>query len=510
MAGGVGLMGRIRYWLALHPRIGRPLRVLGWLQVLSVFAVTVAPQAAASSNAQALNWTGIHDNYGVPIGDYYLSMASLPDRITQGGPQGSGWNPATWGPWFLHGLKAVFDTFTAANILTAEAGIFIGVLALSMWLFKLTVSAFWVGMFGQLARAVTDGVVGVVGRWGLAGMSVAVGAYLGVRAVQRGEHGRGYTKIALAFFMPILAVTVLSDPAGLMYGPHGLLMFGRSMGFSTAEAATHHGSAIGGGGFAGQIDTLSSSLVTHVVREPLEVFNFGHVVDSVGGCGGAYSAALRDTVMDGAVKAMQSCGDIAAVRYAQDLDGTNVVTGLILVTTALLFGWFMVSSGASVFKTSVAAMYTTGKLLPVLFTGGTTTAAQEHANHTLWRYFKHPIEAMVFITFVSVMGLGVERTVSQPLPPELGGSNPFAHVVMTAASAMTALYLLRMIRADLEGRAPGRGMFGRAGDVALGLGMHAALGGAGKAALGGAQGLRNKLGGKTPWERLDAAVRHHT
>jgi hypothetical protein len=93
--------------------------------------------------------------------------------------------------------------------------------------------------------------------------------------------------------------------------------------------------------------------------------------------------------------------------------------------------------------------------------------------------------------------------VSRPLPPELGGSNPFAHVVMTAASAMTALFLLQMIRADLEGRAPGRGMLGRAGDVALGLGMHAALGGAGKAALGGAQGLRNKLGGKTPWERLD-------
>jgi len=34
--------------------------------------------------------------------------------------------------------------------------------------------------------------------------------------------------------------------------------------------------------------------------------------------------------------------------------------------------------------------------------------------------------------------------------------------------------------------------------------MHAALGGTGKAVLGGARGLRNSLGGgKTPWERLD-------
>jgi hypothetical protein len=38
-----------------------------------------------------------------------------------------------------------------------------------------------------------------------------------------------------------------------------------------------------------------------------------------------------------------------------------------------------------------------------------------------------------------------------------------------------------------------RGIFSRAGDVALGLGMHAALGGAGRAAVGGAKGLRDAL-----------------
>jgi hypothetical protein len=112
---------------------------------------------------------------------------------------------------------------------------------------------------------------------------------------------------------------------------------------------------------------------------------------------------------------------------------------------------------------------------------------------------------MVFITFVSVMGLAVERLVSHPLPAELGGVSPFAHVVMMAGASMMALHLLRHIRADLEGHAPQRGMLGRAGDVALGLGMHAALGGAGKAAVEGAKGLRSMIGGRgtTPWERLD-------
>ena len=259
----------------------------------------------------------------------------------------------------------------------------------------------------------------------------------------------------------------------MMYGPDGLLMFGRRMGFSTAQAFTHNG-AISEGGFTGQVDTLTSSLITHVVREPLQVFNFGHVVDRVDG--------VRDTVLgrphpgrvgaslqgssDGPVKAMARCGDIAAVHYAQNLDGTNVFVGLVLVGAALLFGWFMISAGASVFMVSVKAIYTTAKLLPSVFAGGISGAAQQHAKATVWRFFKHPLEAMVLITFVSVMGLAIERLISGPLPAELGGASPFAHILMMGGASMTALYLLRHIRADLKDAQPGRGILGRAADVA--------------------------------------------
>jgi hypothetical protein len=498
------MIARARCWLARHSRIGRPLRVLACLELLALLAVTAAPQAVAATNAAALNWTGLHDTDNVPIGDYYLSLASLPDRITQGGPQGSGLNPANWAPWLLHGMKALFDTLTAANILTGEAGIFVGIITVSLWVMRLTVSTYWLTVFGHIAQVITMAVIQVTTRWGLVLITVPVGVFVGVLAIRRGEHGRGQTMILIAILMPTLAVTVFSDPAGMMYGHDGLLAFGRSMGFSTAEAVTHN-AAISGGGFTGQVDTLSSSLITHVVREPLELFNFGQVVDQVGSCRGAYSAALLHGLPDGPVQAMQSCGDITAARYAQDLDGSNIVVGAALLTAALLFGWFMVSAGASVFMVSVKAMYTTAKVLPSVYAGGISGSAQEHAKATVWRYFRHPIEAMVFITFVSVMGLTVERLVSRPLPAELGGVSPFAHVVMMAGASMMALHLLRHIRADLDGHAPQRGMVGRAGDVALGLGMRAALGGAGKAALGGATGVRNVLGGrgKTPWERLD-------
>jgi hypothetical protein len=297
---------------------------------------------------------------------------------------------------------------------------------------------------------------------------------------------------------------VFSDPAGMMYGPDGLLAFGRRVGFSTAEAATHNG-PISGGGLAGQVDTMTASLITHAVREPLQVFNFGHVVDRVGGCAGQWSAAVAQGASDGPITAMARCGDGAAVHYAQHLDGTNVWTGLVLAAVAVAFGWFMVSAGASVFMASLRALYTTVKLLPSLVAGAISGAPQQHARSVVWQFFKHPLEVTVFIVFVSVIGLALERLIAAPLPAELGGTNPFAHVVMMGAASVAALYLLRHIRADLSGRAPERGMLARGSDVAVGLAMSAAVRGVGSAALGGVRGLSGMASsrGKTPWELAD-------
>jgi hypothetical protein len=125
----------------------------------------------------------------------------------------------------------------------------------------------------------------------------------------------------------------------------------------------------------------------------------------------------------------------------------------------------------------------------------------------VWQFFRHGVEVMVYIVYVSAIGLAVERIVASPLPGELGGNNPFAHVLTMGAVSIAAYMLLRHIRADLSGRPRGPGLLGRGADVALGLGMHAATGGVGSAALAGAKGLRGRGGGgRTPWEQLDKAA----
>ena len=239
----------------------------------------------------------------------------------------------------------------------------------------------------------------------------------------------------------------------------------------------------------------------------MQLWNFGHVVDRVGGCGAAWSAALSRGESDGPIRAMAACGDRAAVAYAQHLDGTNIWVGAVFILAAALLAWFMVVSGWAVLRVSVMAIWTTVILLPTLWLGAVPGATQRRAADVVWQFFSHSIHTLIYIVYVSVVGLAVERIVSAPLPAELGGTNPFAHVLMMGGVAMAALMLLRHIRTDVSGRSGGRGLWRQAAGVAVGMGMTAALGGAGTAAAQGIRGLRRRSdsqGEPAPWERMDA------
>jgi len=151
-------MTPLRYWWLDHPRLHRPALVLATLQALSVAAVCAAPQAAASTNSMVLDWTGLRDSYGVPIGNYYLAIASARDQIAAAAPD-VGWNPDTWTAWLTHALGSMLANLAAANILTAEAGLFIGIVALALWLLKITISTYWLTVIGEIARAIAGAVI---------------------------------------------------------------------------------------------------------------------------------------------------------------------------------------------------------------------------------------------------------------------------------------------------------------------------------------------------------------
>jgi hypothetical protein len=108
-------------------------------------------------------------------------------------------------------------------------------------------------------------------------------------------------------------------------------------------------------------------------------------------------------------------------------------------------------SGWAVLRVSLMAIWTTVILLPTLWLGAIPGAPQRRAEDVVWQFFAHGIQTLIYIVYVSVVGLAVERIVSAPLPAELGGTNPFAHVLMMGGVAIAALMLLRHIRTDVSG-----------------------------------------------------------
>ena len=96
------LAERVGYELAIRPRLRRVL--IFWLSthLLALWSLVAAPRAAAATMAAALNWTGITDSYGVPVGAYFLSTVDTMEAITEGGPDVSVVDPGSWVRWGAH------------------------------------------------------------------------------------------------------------------------------------------------------------------------------------------------------------------------------------------------------------------------------------------------------------------------------------------------------------------------------------------------------------------------
>jgi len=191
------MTARLHYWLLRHPRCGKPFLVLAGVQALAVLAVWAAPHAGAATNATVLNWTGLKDSYGVPIGDYFLAIAPIPEQISQAGP-GVNWDPASWAKWSVHAMAVIAANVTTAHILTAEAGFFVGVIAVALWIMKVTVSTYWLAVVGEVARAITGGVIQVTTGLGLLLVVIPIGVFTGVVTIRRGEAGRGAMMVLVA------------------------------------------------------------------------------------------------------------------------------------------------------------------------------------------------------------------------------------------------------------------------------------------------------------------------
>lgn len=498
------MLARFTPWYLRHPMWGRPLALMVLLYWLPAVTVALAPPAFASSNAEALNWTGVKDDQGVPLGNYFLASIDIYESAKQSAPDVS-WSSGSWFDWLGSMGSTMGGGALASVILTGEAGLFVGMLAISVWLFRLAAKSVWLTFFATLARPFVDAIFIVAAKAGLLLWLLPIALFAGGWvAMIKGAGARGWMMILSAFVVAILGIALMSDPVTLMYGERGLLATARGAAFQVAEAAVHNGPSsrtpLGG---AAPLDVFTGDLITAVARRPFQLWQYGHVLD--GQCDTAWTAAMMTHSSENApITAMETCGDYAGARHASNLNGNNVWLGLLLVTAAFLFMYFLLVAAGALVMVPAQAMYRVIKAPVDVKIGILGGAGRDYMGFAVRKFFGMGLQMFAYTLFICIAGMAIGRVMANPLPADLGGSSPVAKMLMFAASACVATGLFRTMRADLFGHKAG-GPFGRLAWGAAGAAA-SLVGAKGVSTAMKALGDRRGGAGKPPWEEMESKV----
>ena len=402
--------GALTLWLADHPRARRTLVTMTLTYTLSFVALLCAPNAVAAGGSAALGWTGLRDNDGVPIAFYFLSMVSAREAATNNGQDISMIDPSTWMPWMAAAMERAVDNATAAWWLGMIAGTFIFIMAAALWFLRFALSTGWLVAIATFGLPLYNAVASLVSSMMLAPIAITVCVTVAGYHILRGHPGRGWAMLGTALVLTVLLATVFSDPIGDLYSEHGLLALGRGTGLEIAQAATGAPFA-SGTSLDAKLDALMANVVTAGVRHPLQVLNFGMVVDDVGGCRQAWNSAITSAGgVDGPgpAHAMANCGAPQALAYAQRLGGSDATIGLLLVLVAIVVAFFYFYVGLSAMLVGIKSLYFGILVGPSFLIGmlgfGRALAFAKHCGTEL---FMHVVQLMVFEVYLAVSAIGI-------------------------------------------------------------------------------------------------------
>lgn len=462
---------RLAAWLAEHPRARRLATIVTIMHALALWAVVSAPSAAAATGGAALGWTGLKDSYGVPLKDYFLSVVDTPEAVTNNGQGVSLLEPSSVLKWAGQAIQTGITHSTAAWWLTTTTGFYIFIVGVALWLLRFALSGTWLVTVAQITRPVYNAVTTVANQLYLGPITITLCAIIGGINILRGHRGRGWAIIGTGVLFTVLLLTVFADPITDLYSDHGLLAIGRATGFSIAQA-TRGGPYAPSQPLDAQLGAMLAQLVTAGVRHPLQVVNFGFVVDDVGTCAGAWSRAISaaNGQGPGPAHAMANCGAPQALAHAQQLGGGDAVLAIVFLLAGAVFSLFIWYVAISTFLVGLKAGYYGTVLGPSFMVGMTGLAerALAYAKHCGWQLLIHAVEMAVYTAFLGIVVVWLAWTLTTPMLGT-GTITVAPRMLIMMLASIAALLLFRYI--DKQFHADGIGTIARtihsaAGDTA--------------------------------------------
>lgn len=477
---------RFGYFMATHPKLRRVTIFWSIGHVFTLWSVVAAPPAFASTMAGVLNWTGIKDSYGVPLGSYYLSVVSAGEAITEAGPDLS-INPASWARWLGNAIITGVSHDTVVSWLQAQVSFYVFMITVALWLLRFAMSSTWLYWLATWFRPLFEILrTLLIDLWVFPICLLLALGYGAYQMIWHSRRGLGWSIMlsSLAIGAIGMALVLKGDPLGELSDENGLLFQARTLAFTAAQGAINNGSIVPGAGNSANLDHLTALTADAVLRHPLQLMNFGTVVDNVGTCGTEYSKALMagdgraisttlgpavgvpgatpgaDTLPlpfigggdhSGPAHAMAKCGAPQALAHAQQLDCGSFAVGIGFCLLGMIFTFFICYVTYSYVMVCGAALLNVflalGAVGPAMIAG----QPRQRAKRRVKEFFKHAFLVFVYVLYVSFTAVIILKTVApNGYAAQVGMTHPVAQLVMISIMSAVAIGLFWWIKKELN------------------------------------------------------------
>ncbi|ASX03563.1 hypothetical protein [Mycobacterium intracellulare] len=439
-------------WLYTRPRTRRLWFILQAIWGSALAAVATAPVATADTLGAAWSFTGLHDSYGVPIGQHFVSLPPLMEMVGANGPE-FGANPMSWAPAIMSSLD-VSITYAQLNLLLAwETAFLIGVCAIGIWLIKFALGVLWLTWLGAIAEPLVETMKAMIQRMHLLEGGILVSIVAGGLVCLTTGFGSGIGIIVGGVIALVLFWVFLRDPAGDLVSDHGILGVGRSLGFALAQGVYHNG-PIADGGTNAQLDTLTSWMVDVLVRDLVELVNFGQLIDDIPGCSGLYNAALLRGA--DAAQAIRACAP-DGYTHALHLDASTAGLFFIGNCCVLVILFALDYMGVEAFRVGFKAFWNVFIVVPAAVAAVFPGPARQFAKKAAARVLLHGAEMMAATVGLGILVLILSGVTRGTLPGTIGMTAPLAKILVMMLLAVVGALAFRfaLLRAFGDHGIPG-------------------------------------------------------
>ncbi|AHH16395.1 putative membrane protein [Nocardia nova SH22a] len=302
------------------------------LLVISVAFAAVAAAAgdggeASGSGNSALGFTQVRDSHGVYLANYIYATN--------------------------HGGLTHLDDTGTSTVIGFVFAIFMVVVTIPIWLVGWVLGFGWMAVFSGPLNGIAHALSGQLATTIMLLTFATIGAFFVAYFVVRGFFSKAAVQGVTMLVVAVIGPMYLADPLGEVLSPHGLLAEGRDVGLSVSAGLNGNSNP----NPSQMVASLQEDMADNFARKPVQVWNFGHVVDDRSGCGEAWSAGVR-AGSEGRIKdGMKQCGDYAAYSSANNPSFGQIGAGLVLLFTALVLLIFAVYLSIKIIWSALDSVY---------------------------------------------------------------------------------------------------------------------------------------------------------